>query len=95
MCHRGAERKPTIIRSHVKSAEIWELDRATGAANEVCMGRKASNQSAVKECLIHLLMDVGSTILVPHWPEEPNGGIEPLMVKRGAMNEPLDDWGDL
>jgi len=58
MCQRGAERKPTIIRSHVKSAERWELDRATGAANEVCMGRKASNQSAVKECLIHLLMDV-------------------------------------
>ena len=31
---------------------------------------------------------------MPHWPEQLNGGIEPLMVKRGAMIEPLDDWGD-
>ncbi len=53
------KRKRTTTTSHVTAAREWELDRATGAVNEVCMGRKASNESAVKERLIHLLLDVG------------------------------------
>ena len=58
--HRGNRaRKPTIIKSHVKSVERWQARQGNWSGKEVCMGRKASNQSAVKERLIHLLMGVG------------------------------------
>lgn len=59
MCHRGSQAQTYNNNVTCYSSEEMGARQGNWSGKRGVYGRKASNQGAVKERLIHLLLDVG------------------------------------
>jgi hypothetical protein len=92
LCARGS--KSAVITSHVIWAGKRDGSSTTGVVDEVCIGCKSIKSRTVTERLIHLLINIGGRSRAPSV-RAARWGLEPLKVKRRAMDACIDDWGDL